>query len=63
MSLEDLKNKIKEGETQTINVIVKADVQGSAEAVKQALEKLKLKVSKLRLLDLKQVRLLNLILS
>jgi translation initiation factor IF-2 len=40
MSLEDLKNKIKEGETQTINVIVKADVQGSAEAVKQALEKI-----------------------
>ena len=40
LSLEDLKNKIKEGETQIINVIIKADVQGSAEAVKQSLEKI-----------------------
>jgi translation initiation factor IF-2 len=46
MSLEDLNNKIKEGEVQTINVIVKADVQGSAEAVKQALEKIQVNTVK-----------------
>ncbi|MGI6377766.1 translation initiation factor IF-2 [bacterium] len=39
-SLDDLYNQIKEGETITINVIIKADVQGSAEAVKGALEKI-----------------------
>ncbi len=41
MSLDDLYGQIKAGETTTINVIIKADVQGSAEAVKGALEKLK----------------------
>ena len=39
-TLDDLYNQIKEGETITINVIIKADVQGSAEAVKGALEKI-----------------------
>jgi translation initiation factor IF-2 len=40
VSLEDLHQKIAEGEIKTLNVIVKADVQGSVEAVAQSLEKL-----------------------
>ncbi len=39
--LEDLIKESQEGEKQVINVIIKADVQGSAEAVKNALLKLK----------------------
>lgn len=39
-SLEDLYNKISEGEMIQINIIVKADSTGSAEAVKSSLEKL-----------------------
>jgi translation initiation factor IF-2 len=40
VSLEDLFAQIKEGELKELNIIVKADVQGSAEAVKASLEKL-----------------------
>ena len=40
VSLDDLFNQIAEGQVKDLNVIVKADVQGSVEAVKQALEKL-----------------------
>lgn len=40
MSLDDLANQIEIGEIQEIPVIVKADVQGSAEAVKSSLEKI-----------------------
>ena len=40
VSLEDLFAQIKEGELKDLNIIVKADVQGSAEAVKSSLEKL-----------------------
>ena len=40
MSLDDLANKIKEGELKSINIILKADVQGSVEAVKASLEKI-----------------------
>lgn len=40
VSLDDLFNQIKEGKVKDLNVIVKADVQGSVEAVKQSLEKL-----------------------
>ena len=40
MSLEDLATKISEGEVKEIPVIIKADVQGSAEAMKSSLEKL-----------------------
>ena len=39
-SLEDLFNLAKAGQVQTINVIIKADSTGSAEAVKGSLEKL-----------------------
>lgn len=38
MGLEDLYNRIHEGEIQEINCIIKADNQGSAEAVKGALQ-------------------------
>ena len=40
VTLEDLFSQIQEGEMKTLNIIVKADVQGSAEAVKQSLEKI-----------------------
>ncbi|WP_291257381.1 translation initiation factor IF-2, partial [Flavonifractor sp.] len=40
VSLEDLFSQIQAGEMKNLNVIVKADVQGSAEAVKASLEKL-----------------------
>ena len=40
VTLENLFDSIKEGELQELNVIIKADVQGSAEAVKQSLVKL-----------------------
>jgi translation initiation factor IF-2 len=40
MSLEDLFSKIQEGNLKELNVIVKADVQGSVEAVKESLVKL-----------------------
>ncbi len=40
MSLDDLARQIEQGEVQDINVIIKADVQGSAEAVKASMEKL-----------------------
>jgi len=40
VSLDDLFNQMAEGELKVLNIIVKADVQGSVEAVRQALEKL-----------------------
>ena len=40
VSLEDLFSRIQEGELKDLNIIVEADVQGSAEAIKQSLEKL-----------------------
>ena len=40
MSLDDLFSQIKEGNLKELNLIVKADVQGSVEAVKQSLMKL-----------------------
>ncbi len=40
LSLDDLFSQIQQGELKTLNIIVKADVQGSAEAVKASLEKL-----------------------
>ncbi|MGB9813557.1 MAG: translation initiation factor IF-2 [Thermovenabulum sp.] len=39
VSLEKLFDKIKKGEVKELNIIVKADVQGSLEALKQAIEK------------------------
>ncbi len=43
MSLDDLSQQIAEGEVQDINIILKADVQGSAEAVKASLERIDVK--------------------
>ena len=40
VSLEDLFSRIQQGELKDLNIIVKADVQGSAEAIKSSLEKL-----------------------
>ncbi|MBE7010549.1 MAG: translation initiation factor IF-2 [Ruminococcaceae bacterium] len=40
VTLDDLFDRIKEGQVKDLNIIVKADVQGSVEAVRQSLEKL-----------------------
>ncbi len=40
VTLDDLFSQIQDGNMKTLNIIVKADVQGSAEAVKSSLEKL-----------------------
>ena len=40
MSLDDLAQQISEGNLQEVNLIIKADVQGSAEAVKSSMEKI-----------------------
>lgn len=40
ITLDDLFNQIKEGKVKELNLIVKADVQGSVEAVRQSLQKL-----------------------
>ena len=40
VTLDDLFNKIKDGETTNLDVIIRADVKGSAEALKESLEKL-----------------------
>ena len=51
MSLDDLYNRIHEGETQNLNIVIKADSTGSAEAVKSSLEKLsndKIKINIIR---------------
>lgn len=41
VSLDDLFQRIQEGEIKDLNIVVKADVQGSIEALKQSLEKIK----------------------
>ncbi|HEY4543397.1 MAG TPA: translation initiation factor IF-2 [Tissierellaceae bacterium] len=40
VSLDDLFERIQEGEIQDLNIIIKADVRGSIEALRQSLEKL-----------------------
>ena len=40
MSLDDLARQIEQGEVKDVNIIIKADVQGSAEAVKASMERL-----------------------
>jgi translation initiation factor IF-2 len=50
VSLEDLYNQIKEGKVKELNLIVKADVQGSVEAIKQSLEKLSTEEVKVRVI-------------
>jgi translation initiation factor IF-2 len=50
VSLEDLYSQIKEGKIKELNIIVKADVQGSVEAVRQSLEKLSTEEIKVRVI-------------
>ena len=50
MSLDDLYSQIAAGEVSTINIIVKADVQGAAEAVKTSLEKLEVEGVKINII-------------
>lgn len=50
VSLEDLSRKIKEGEIKELKLIIKADVQGSVEALGQSLEKLATKDVKLKVI-------------
>lgn len=49
-TLEDLYNRIHEGEVQEINVIIRADNQGSAEAVKGALQSIQVDGVKINVL-------------
>lgn len=50
VSLEDLYSQIKEGKVKELSVIVKADVQGSVEAIKGSLEKLSTEDVKVRVI-------------
>ena len=50
VSLEDLYNQIQEGKVKELALIVKADVQGSVEALKQSLEKLSTDSVKVRVI-------------
>lgn len=50
LSLDDLSNQIKAGHVQEIPVIVKSDVQGSAEAVKSSLEKIEVETVKVNVI-------------
>ncbi|EIT85120.1 translation initiation factor IF-2 [Fictibacillus macauensis ZFHKF-1] len=50
LNLEDLFNQIKEGDIKEINVIIKADVQGSAEALAGSLRKIEVEGVKVKIL-------------
>lgn len=50
VSLDDLYSQIQEGQVKELNIIIKADVQGSVEAVKQSLEKLSTEEVRIRIL-------------
>ncbi len=50
VSLEDLYKQIQEGTVKELNIIIKADVQGSIEALKQSLEKLSIESVKVRVI-------------
>ncbi|MGG1596056.1 translation initiation factor IF-2, partial [Terribacillus saccharophilus] len=50
VSLEDLFNQIKQGEVKDINLIVKADVHGSVEAMAASLEKIEVEGVKVRII-------------
>lgn len=50
VSLEDLYDKIKEGEVKELGIIIKADVHGSVEALTESLQKLSTEAIKLKVL-------------
>ncbi|WP_186577431.1 translation initiation factor IF-2 [Aquibacillus kalidii] len=50
VSLDDLFEQIKQGEVKDINLILKADVQGSAEALASSLEKIEVEGVKVRII-------------
>jgi translation initiation factor IF-2 len=50
VSLEELYSQIKKGEVKELNVVIKADVQGSIEAMKEALNKLSTDAVKVNIL-------------
>ncbi|MEW9667676.1 translation initiation factor IF-2 [Ammoniphilus sp. 3BR4] len=50
VSLDDLFNQIKEGDVKEVGVIIKADVQGSAEALKGSLEKINVEGARVRII-------------
>ena len=50
VSLEDLYSQIQEGTVKELSIIVKADVQGSVQAIKQSLEKLSTEDVKVRVI-------------
>ncbi|MBT7123363.1 MAG: translation initiation factor IF-2, partial [Clostridia bacterium] len=50
VSLEDLFGQVEEGKLKDLNIVIKADVQGSVEAVRQALEKLQNKEVKVKVI-------------
>jgi len=50
VSLEDLYNKIKDGEVKELGIIIKADVHGSVEALTESLQKLSTDAIKLKVL-------------
>jgi translation initiation factor IF-2 len=51
VTLEDLYRQIKEGEVKELNVLIKADVHGSAQAVRDTLEKLSTNEVRLRVIQ------------
>ena len=63
MSLDDLFNQIQEGNLKELDIVVKADVQGSVEAIKQSLLKLSTMKLLLRSSMAVLVRSMNLTLS
>jgi translation initiation factor IF-2 len=50
VTLDDLHKKIKEGDIKDLNVIIKADVQGSAEALRSSLEKIEVEGARVKIL-------------
>ena len=50
VTLDDLYHEIQEGAVKELNLIIKADVQGSAEAIKESLEKLGTQAVKIRVI-------------
>ncbi len=51
VTLEDLYRQVKEGEVKELNVLIKADVQGSVQAVRDTLEKLSTSEVRLRVIQ------------